>query len=172
MSSTIIDLRTAVRKFHTIAGLDRYQQLWIIPLFFLSGLLRMAVLILPFRWISPLLGKQNKNISLTLLATQEQEIEALRTGRVVRAVSKYTPWESKCLIQALLAAIMLRLRSVPFVVFLGMARSKEEKSGYAAHAWLTIGRCAVTGGRGNLQYGVVAVYIFDPCCKSKPEGTL
>ncbi|MCI5132966.1 MAG: lasso peptide biosynthesis B2 protein [Candidatus Electrothrix sp. EH2] len=110
------------------------------------------------------MGRQNKSTPLSLLATLEQEDYARRTGRVVKAVCKYTPWESKCLIQALLAALMLRVGGVPYVAFLGLARSAEEESGYAAHAWLSTGRCAVTGGRGHRHYGVVALYVYESGC--------
>ncbi len=46
-------------------------------------------------------------------------------GRAVRTAASRTPWESKCLAQALAAALMLRWRQIPFVLTLGVAKTSN-----------------------------------------------
>lgn len=152
-------MKTALRKIHTLVGFNRRQLVWLVPLFFLSGLMRLAILALPFRWIAPWLGQHYKNIVLTVLVTEEQEILSRQMGRVIQAICKYTPWESKCLVQAMLARVVLQRYGIPHIVFLGLARSVASESGLAAHAWVNAGRCFVTGGNGHRDFAVVSSFI-------------
>ncbi len=149
------------RKLKTLAGFNLHQQMWLIPLFFLSGLMRLAILALPFRWISPWLGQYYRNITLTPLATEEQQLFSRQIGMVIRAICKYTPWQSKCLVQAMLARIILHQYGIPHIIYLGLARSDTSESGLEAHAWVNSGKCFVTGANGYRNFTVVASYYND-----------
>ena len=120
----------------------------------LTGLVRLAVLLLPFRWLSPLLGQH-------MLESPEQEdaanIEAARqVGQVVEKVSRHTPWASKCLVQAIVGKILLRQRGINSTLYLGVGR--EEEKGLVAHAWLRSGGLILTGGRGRERFTVVGKF--------------
>ena len=82
---------------------------------------------------------------------------ALRIGRAIRVAARRTPWESKCLAQALAAALMLRWRRLPFVLTLGVAKTTELKAGIDAHAWLFSGDILLTGA-GYERYSIIAQF--------------
>ena len=112
-----------LHKLRTLAGFNQQQLLWFVPLYVLSGLMRLALLVLPFRVIAPWLGRNHANMAMTLLLTEEQENLSRRMGTVIRTLSKYTPWESKCLVQAMLARIVLGYYGIPHVIYLGVNQS-------------------------------------------------
>ncbi len=120
----------------------------------LTGMVRLAVLLLPFRWLSPLLGQH-------MLESPEQEdtatIEAARqVGLIVEKVSRHTPWDSKCLVQAIVGKILLRQRGINSTLYLGVGR--EEEIGLVAHAWLRSGGLILTGGRGRDRFTIVGKF--------------
>ena len=122
--------------------------------FCLTGVVRLAILLLPFRWLSPLLGQH-------MLESPEQEdaanIEAARqVGRVVEKVSRHTPWASKCLVQAIVGKILLRQRGINSTLYLGVGQ--EDEKGLVAHAWLRSGGIILTGVQGREQFTVVGKF--------------
>lgn len=78
------------------------------------------------------------------------------TKYAVASVCKRTPWESKCLVQALTAKKMLNRRGFPCTLYMGVMPDKEK--GMVAHAWLRCGTAYVTGGNGGRHYAVTAIY--------------
>lgn len=148
-----------LRKLRTLGSFNRRQLLWLLPLYLLSGLMRLALLVLPFRWIAPWLGQHHANMTMTLLVTEEQENLSRRMGSVIRTLSKYTPWESKCLVQAMLARIVLGYYGIPHVIYLGVNQSGPPENPMNAHAWVSAGRCFVTGGNSFRQFGVVSSFV-------------
>jgi hypothetical protein len=148
-----------LHKLRTLAGFNQQQLLWFVPLYVLSGLMRLALLALPFRRIAPWLGQHHANMTMTLLLTEEQENLSRRMGTVIRTLSKYTPWESKCLVQAMLARIVLGYYGIPHVIYLGVNQSGPQENPMNAHAWVSAGRCFVTGGNSFQQFGVVSSFV-------------
>lgn len=130
------------------------EQLLFIEAFCLTGVVRFAVLSLPFRWLAPFLGKHmrespEKEDNLKLEA-------ARRVGRMVEKVSRHTVWESKCLVQAIVCKIMLRRRGIASTLYLGVG--KDEKKSLVAHAWLRCGGKILTGGRGVEHFTIVGKF--------------
>ncbi len=82
------------------------------------------------------------------LATPEQMQRALTIGRGVRLAATYTPWQSKCLAQAMVASWLLRRYGLPYGLYFGVRKDPASARGMAAHAWVSSGQTAVTGGRG------------------------
>ncbi|MCP4697857.1 MAG: lasso peptide biosynthesis B2 protein [Gammaproteobacteria bacterium] len=156
--SCIWNSTVLARKLHTLAGFTRTQLVLIVPFFFLSGLMRLSMLLLPFRLIASRLGQERQNTVMTVLATEEQERFARRIGSIIRAICKYTPWESKCLVQAMLARVVFRCYSIPHIIFLGLEKTENPEKPLAAHAWVNVGRCFVTGGNGHRNFTVVASF--------------
>ncbi len=94
-----------------------------------------------------------------ILNNESSEIEevqhyyyASRVSMVVNRVARRTPWESKCLIQALTAQRLLMQKKIPSTLYLGVG--KEDKN-MVAHAWLRCGEYYITGGNGE-GYAIVA----------------
>lgn len=87
------------------------------------------------------MGDYNKEYFMEL---NEYEYRAIFQVRwAVLLVSKYTPWESKCLVQALTAQKMLKRRSIKSTIYFGIGRDIDKS--ILAHAWLKCGGITVTG---------------------------
>lgn len=149
----------------------RLRRLWphrnlIVAAFVLLGVARAAIVLLSFRrvvgWLGPLDVESARQIP------EWQTREARRIGRIVRQVSGWTPWKSNCFPQALTARVLLRRHRITSTVYLGV-RHDEARTGLEAHAWVRAGEVAVTGGRGERQYGVVARFGADPVADG-PHG--
>ena len=116
------------------------------------GLVRLALLLLPFRYISPGLGTHSAETAMDDTGSLPV---VRRIGWAVEAAARYTPWDSKCLVQAVVAQHLLRRRGIKSTLYLGVAKDPVE--GLKAHAWLRVGRQTVTGGGGQ-SYTVVSTF--------------
>jgi hypothetical protein len=127
---------------------------------FSLALIRAAILVLPFKFVAQRLalrGSQNEKTNPFPPHNPTTRATAKSIGRAVRTAASRTPWESKCLAQALAAALMLRWRKIPFVLTLGVAKTLERNAGLDAHAWLFSGDVLLTGA-GYERYSVIAQF--------------
>lgn len=148
---------TILRKARSFARLPLGEQALFLLAFAGLGVARAAVLGVPFRRISPWLGRQVQLAAQTPLLEPRQIEVARRVGRVVRLAARYTPWESKCLAQAMTARFLLARRQIPHAFYLGVA--KDLVDGMTAHAWICAGPVYVTGGNGFARFTVVSVHV-------------
>lgn len=118
----------------------------------LSAWYRFKILAVPMAKLEKTFGTSGKE------STLEEPIETLRTahlvGRRVERVCDKTPWESACLVQALVAQRILRKKDIHTTLYLGV---RTEDNAMHAHAWLRCGALAVTGGLGR-QHAVVSTF--------------
>ncbi|MCG2784735.1 MAG: lasso peptide biosynthesis B2 protein [Anaerolineae bacterium] len=119
------------------------------------GLMRLAVLTLPFKRVSSLLGQAGASSPEAPLAPSEAQT-AIRVARAIRRTQPFTPWDSNCLAQALTARHMLARRGMPSTTYLGA--TIEGQKGIIAHAWLRCGPWILTGAQGHKRYKVVATF--------------
>lgn len=98
-------------------------------------------------------------VALVPLATPSQVRNASFVGRVIRRVAPWTPWESNCLPQAILARMVLGTLGIPYALHLGLRPRPIKADDPVAHAWVACGRVFVTGGNGFADYPVVAVFV-------------
>ena len=105
------------------------------------GAARLVVLCLPFRRVSPYLGKHMAQ-SPTETAPEEREAATL-VSWAVNTAARHLPWECWCLARAMTGKWMLNRRGVSSTVYLGLTRGEEKK--LAAHAWLRSGDVVLTG---------------------------
>jgi len=145
-------------KVNSFLKLPRLYKIWFVCCYFFSGLVRAAILLLPFRYLSPYLGAHYNNIQLTVLVTEEQKLLAWHIGRMTELACQYTPWESKCLVQAFLTRCLLRYYRIPCVLFLGVMNCKMEND-LKAHAWLSVGSWVVSGRKGHKSFTVVSTFV-------------
>jgi len=111
-------------------------------------------LLLPFRWVARVLGKQDSQTPV-----QENSAKVLQIthiGAMVRETARNVPWNSKCLDQALAARIMLARRGIASTVYFGV--KNNENGQLAAHAWLRSGTLFVTGGNGRDRFTVINTF--------------
>ncbi|MEE9338383.1 MAG: lasso peptide biosynthesis B2 protein [Methylococcaceae bacterium] len=135
------------------------EKIWFVLLFVLSGIARVAVLVFPFRWVMRYLGAQFQNKQLSVLVTQQQLELAWRIGVITTVATKYTPWESKCLIQAMVARLLLSYYEIPYVIYIGMTRTKQPEAALKAHAWLSVGRWVITGQDGHQVFTIASSFV-------------
>lgn len=147
--------------------LHAHEKMWVMFLICFSGLARAAILMLPFRWLSLLLGHYYHNIQLATLVTSFQLNRAKWIGRMTGQVARQTPWQSKCLVQAMMARCMLAYYGIPYVLYLGVNKAENHSEGQysnalVAHAWISVGSSVIVGDDGYEDFTIVSTFV-DPC---------
>jgi hypothetical protein len=121
------------------------------------GLARLAILLLPFRWLIPLLGQQQHETPAAETPAFHPTLQTV--ARAMAVTSRYTPWESACLVQAIAAKLMLKRRGIPSTLYLGVAK---ENNRLMAHAWLRSGAFMLTGGAGRQRFTIISTFAEKP----------
>lgn len=109
--------------------------------FLLMGVVRLAIMIVPFRRLSPFLGIPEGDTPDKVDGRSLSR--ASKVGWSVEMMSRYTPWESKCLVRAVTAQLLLRGIRIPSTLYLGIG--KDDSNHLMAHAWLRCGHLILTG---------------------------
>jgi hypothetical protein len=128
----------------------------IIYILFWSMIIRFCLLFLPFKLYRHLLGEIHTVANYN--ADDKLAIDkALYIKQLISIVSSHTPWNSKCLVQAIVCKRLLRKEGINTTLFLGAANNAEEKK-LDAHAWLKYGDTVITGRSGHKRFKVVSYY--------------
>ncbi|MDX2346771.1 MAG: lasso peptide biosynthesis B2 protein [Legionella sp.] len=127
--------------------------------FILCGIARLAINCLPLKHISPYFGMLYQNTLLSTVLSKQQLRYAIILRRSIKLASKYTPWNSNCLTQAMVAKFWCKRLNIPYVLYIGFAKDKTKPEGYAAHAWLTAGPIAITGEYSFAKFHVISSYV-------------
>ena len=135
---------------------SRIERLLLLEAFMQLCFARLAVLILPFRWLAVSLGRRMKETGTQINPSDLRY--ARMVGQAVCSAARYTPWESVCLPQAVAAQWMLKRRNIPGTVYLGLAKVETKPEKLSAHAWLRCGHIILTGREGHRQFTVVATF--------------
>jgi hypothetical protein len=141
-----------VKKIRSLSWKEQWLCLVVLCL---SGVVRLGILLLPFRWLATRLGTHMQESPF-----QEDGVkieEARQIGWIIEMVSPHTLWESKCLVQAIVGKILLRQRGIPNTLYLGVS---TDGGSLVAHAWLRCGEAILTGGQGHHQFSIVGKF-FD-----------
>lgn len=149
--------RIVARKMRTFLGLPGFAIAWLAPIWVMLGLAKIAIFTISFRTLAPRLGVADGAAAYCLLLSPEQEHRARLIGQAVRVTAGYTPWNSNCFPQAIAARFLLGLYGIPCLLYFGVRRESPD-SGLEAHAWVTAGRVAVTGGFSFTQFTVAGIF--------------
>lgn len=154
-------IATVLRKLRSFwTGYLWWQKLLFPPVFVALGLARAAVLNLPLRFYAFVLGNRLK-ADHKIVQSAEHPMAAVRISQVIRASSGVTPWDSNCLPQAIVAALLLRCFRIGYVVHLGLKRGKTAvDDGLEAHAWTMAGGQPVTGFQASHGMAKVATFVW------------
>jgi hypothetical protein len=136
-------------RINKLTSLHIFAEAWL-----WLGLMRIAILWLPFEQIARRMGLQIVESEPADWGSPTPVAEKL--GWAVRAAARRTPWKSACLAQALACAIMLKRRGLPGMLYLGVRRDEGNTASLLAHAWLRLGARILTGAGGHSQYTIVA----------------
>jgi hypothetical protein len=125
-------------------------KLLLIEAFILLGWARFLKSI-PFSKIAPTLGKQMYETSYSIADSDKKILS--HVSQAVNIMSRYTFWESMCLVKAIAAMKMLQRRKIECTLYLGTA--KDETGKMIAHAWLRSGPIYITGSEIMERFTVV-----------------
>ena len=117
---------------------------------------RLQVSLLPFRWVSPRLGRHMTESSSEL--DQTGHLLALKVSWAVESVARHLPMGFVCLPQAMAAKWMLRRHHLSNTLYLGVRNDPQKSGGLQAHAWLRCGPRILTGAHGRQAYTIVATF--------------
>ena len=108
-----------IGKLEKLLGLPWSDRLLLAEAAMTLAVARLAVLVLPFRWIAPRLGE-------TMADSPEEDVAEpdllLRIGWAVAVASRYLPWTSRCLAEAIAGKAMLQRRGLRSTLYLGLAK--------------------------------------------------
>lgn len=134
-----------------------FVQLWFVPVWLGLGVAKLAIFTVSFKRLVPRLGISVGVTPWLPLLGPEQERRARQIGRVVQLAARFTPWDSNCYPQAVVARILLGWYGIPYCLFFGVRRDPDSAA-FLAHAWVASGRVRVTGRFSFDQYAVVGVF--------------
>jgi hypothetical protein len=126
--------------------------------FFLCGIARFHIKLLPYKYIAPYFGTCCRMMVASTIISRQQIQQALLIGRSVKLAARFTPWDSSCLTQAMVAKFWCQYHRIPYLFFIGFAKNGEKPLGKEAHAWITAGPVALTGGHSLSSHQVVLSY--------------
>jgi hypothetical protein len=118
------------------------------------GLARIIILVFPFRFIARLLGSHMAESPASECYSHHETLKTV--SWVISVMSRYLPWDCKCLVQAIAAQWMLRIRGILSTLYLGV--SKNDSQGLIAHAWLRSGHVTLTGSHEKKQFTVISSF--------------
>ncbi len=146
-------------KLRTVLRLPFREVVWIAFIYPLSALFRLAVLLIPFRVLARFMGTHLRQQEPSPLASETQLLLAWRIGLICRLAARYTPWKSKCLVQAMMTRTLLGYYHIPYVIHLGVMKADQGRASIQAHAWVKVGRLVVSGRESHKPFTVLASYI-------------
>ncbi|MEA3440909.1 MAG: lasso peptide biosynthesis B2 protein [Chloroflexota bacterium] len=115
---------------------------------------RLAILVLPFRWVMRSCGTQH---ALSPESIPEEQIPIVEhITWAIDAVRWATPWDSNCLARSIASKRLLRRRGLSSTLYLGV--SKSDPRTIIAHAWLRCGEVYITGTPGHEDFTVVTTF--------------
>ncbi|MFJ5768897.1 lasso peptide biosynthesis B2 protein [Psychrobacillus sp. NPDC093180] len=109
---------------------------------------------IPFSKVAPSLGEEMKETSFSPLISNKEELA--RISKAIHLMSRYTFWESQCLVKAIAGMKMLEKRNIESTLYLGTA--KDQNGDFIAHAWLRSGPFYVSGAEVMDRFTVVAKF--------------
>ena len=107
-----------------------------------------------FSKVAPSLGEQMKETSYT--SNSSNKVVLASISRAIHIMSRYTFWESQCLVKAMAGMKMLEKRNIDSTLYLGTA--KDENGELIAHAWLRSGPFYITGAEVMDRFTVVSKF--------------
>jgi len=140
-----------VKKFKTYL---LQHKLLILKAFFVTGVMRILLIVVPFKILKKYIGKYDEESSFNIDSINIDIIEKISWA--VTKLSIYTPWDSKCFVQALTAQRLLYDKGLESTLYFGVSKSLD-KGILEAHAWIRCGNIYVTGGNGE-KFCIVAKF--------------
>jgi hypothetical protein len=142
-----------LKRVKTFLLFDLNIKLLILESFFLLGWARILKS-MSFSKVAPSLGEFMKETSLNIDESNRKIL--VNVSQAINIMSRYTIWESMCLVKAIAAMKMLERRKIESTIYFGT--SKDETGKLIAHAWLRSGPFYITGAEVMDQFVVVSKF--------------
>ena len=123
----------------------------------LLALSSVAVALLPFRLIAPILGRKAVADRAPEALAPALSHRAHRVRRAVNRAARLMPLRSDCLPQAFAASLMCRLLGLPSSAHIGV-KPQAGEDGTTAHAWVLVGDFWVAGGLSIPDYREITCF--------------
>lgn len=152
----------AARKLATFAQLPVFVLLWLVPAWAMIGLASLAILLVPFRRLAPIFGRNIGPVAFVPMTSPAQAARAHKIATAIAVAAKYAPFRSNCYPQAIVAHVLCRLYRIPYALHFGarIEAAPGEASGLKAHAWVVSGPVAVSGGNASFgEFSTVGCFV-------------
>ena len=146
-------MRRYLRKFKTFFYIESDIKKIFIKAYLYTGISRLALLTISFKKINSFIKNTNSESSYEI--NNDEHSYAQKVKWILENIDMYTPWESKCLVQALTAQKILREKKMVSTIYLGV---NNENNKMTAHAWTRCGSLIVTGAKNKAAYTMVAKF--------------
>lgn len=150
----MLKLSRLSHKIKVFFNIPWFSKILLLEALIYSAVARSVILLVPFKKYKKYIGIPNQETPLEIDSEKYYIINAVSWA--VQRICSRTPWQSKCLVQALTAQKMLRKRKLSSTLYLGV--NKKNEKNLNAHAWLRCGHFIVTGGRIRNEYIEVAKF--------------
>ncbi|MFI9221646.1 lasso peptide biosynthesis B2 protein [Peribacillus castrilensis] len=158
-----------MKKIKAFLSLNwKTKRLFVEALFFL-GWARILKSV-PFKKVAPSLGEHMSETSFSCVDGNVAMLKSI--SKSINIMSRYTLWESQCLVKAIAAMKMLERRNIESTLYLGTGKDDDGK--FAAHAWLRSGPYYITGADVMERFIVVGIFgkkLSDAKIDGKNENT-
>ncbi|KHE69228.1 lasso peptide biosynthesis B2 protein [Halobacillus sp. BBL2006] len=142
-----------MKKLRTFLSMDTQMKKLLLESFFYLAWARIQKQG-SFSKLSPTLGVHMEETAFNKDLLHKELLSQISSALYL--TSRYTFWESQCLVKALAAMKMLEKRQIESTLYLGTARDNNGEM--VAHAWLRSGTFYVTGSEGMDRYTVVGKF--------------
>lgn len=154
-----------IKKLRNFLRLETSQKLMLLEAFYYLGYGRVFKA-LPFSKVAPTLGERMKETSFS--SNTYDHVVLKNISNSIYMMSKYTFWESQCLVKAVAGMKMLERRHIGGTLYLGTA--KDENGKLIAHAWLRSGSIYVTGSEGMEKFTEIGRFSKEFDSKESGKG--
>jgi hypothetical protein len=142
-----------LKRARTFWLIDKKTKLLLVEAFILLGWARLLKN-MSFAKVAPTLGEQMNETSFCMEEANRKQIK--HVSHAINIMSRYTVWESMCLVKAIAAMKMLEKRKIESTIYFGTAKGENGKM--IAHAWLRSGPFYVTGEEEMERFIVVSKF--------------
>ncbi|PEB52127.1 stage V sporulation protein S [Bacillus pseudomycoides] len=143
-----------VKRLRLFLSLDTKTKFLFLEAFLFLGWARVLKNI-TFAKVAPSLGDYMDETSFIHIQSSHRKI-LKNVSQAISIMSRYTFWESQCLVKAIAGMKMLEKRQIESTLYLGTAKDNSGK--LIAHAWLRSGSFYVTGSEGMGKFTVVGTF--------------
>ncbi|MCX7863289.1 MAG: lasso peptide biosynthesis B2 protein [Bacteroidales bacterium] len=133
---------------HKLRKISKQEFLIFLETYITSIIVRFKLMIFSFKYIQKKL-KNNSNSTNHSNANENELIELIKLS--LKRTKKYTPFRFYCIEQSLTAAAMLKRRKIPFTLYVGIYKNKQQ---FETHVWLITNNNYIVE-KGNYTFSII-----------------